>query len=143
MGAGSVMRLEARVACSRWGPAPSCGLDAWGACSRWGPAPFFSRAPSWRAAVDDAAEKWVRAVGEEEDDGDEEHAVDDQVGAVQPALAEVCARDLAERREDERAEDRPQQRAGAADDRPDDDLDRQRDAEDRVGLQREEVERVE
>src|SRR5207253_10794020 len=25
MGAGSVMRLEAWVACSRWGPAPSCG----------------------------------------------------------------------------------------------------------------------
>src|SRR5206468_1832441 len=85
-----------------------------------------------------------RALGKEEHHDDEENAVDDQVDAGPAApRREVQARQLGERTEDEGPHDGPEERAGAADDGTDDDLDRERDAEDRVGLEREQVKRVE
>src|SRR5437899_12168499 len=78
-----------------------------------------------------------RALGKEEHDDDEEDAVDDQVDASPAASRrEVQARQLGERTEDEGPYHGPEERAGAADDGTDDDLDRERDAEDRVGLAR-------
>src|SRR5438132_1559698 len=106
--------------------------------ARPGNSSFAARRPRQRTL-----QARVRALGEEQDDADQEHAVGDQVSAVQSALPEIEPGDLGERREDEGAEDRSQERAGAAHDRPDDDLDRERDAEERVGLEREEIERVE
>ncbi len=90
-----------------------------------------------------AAEEWVGALGQEQHHGDQQRAVHDEMGAVQAALAEVVARYLGQRGEDERAEDRADQCAGPADDRADDDLHRERDAKHRRGLEREEIERVE
>src|SRR5262245_18093820 len=90
-----------------------------------------------------APEERVRALRKEEHDRDQERAIDDEVDAGPATGLEVGARQLAERREDERAENWPEERPGPADDWPDDDLDGQGNAEHGIGLEREEVERVE
>src|SRR5262245_61665847 len=91
------------------------------------------------AACPNAPEVRVCALGQEQHDRDEEHAVDDEVKAGPARPGEVEPRDLGQRREDEGAEQGPQQRPGAADDGPDDDVDRERDAEDGIRLQGEQV----
>jgi hypothetical protein len=85
----------------------------------------------------------IRALRHEQHHEDQQHAVHDQVQAGEAARREVVARELRQWAQDERPEDRAEQRPGAAHDRADDDLDRQRDAEHGVRLDREEVERVE
>src|SRR3989449_5342341 len=63
--------------------------------------------------------------------------------AVIPPVSQGEPRQLAERCEDERPEDRPEERPRAAHDGPDDDLDREGDAEHAVRLEREEIEGIE
>ena len=112
---------------------------AW--AKRFEPRTASESTPSTRATGQ--ARRRTGSPGEEQHDHDEQDTVDDQVGAVPAALAEVVARDLAERRQDEGAEHRAQRGSGAAHDGPDDDLHGERDAEEGVRLEREEVEGVE
>src|SRR3989475_11887458 len=84
-----------------------------------------------------------RALGKEEHDDDEENAVDDQADAGPAApRREAQARQLAEGTEDEGPHDGPEERARAADDGREDDLDRERTPGERDGWGREPVERA-
>src|SRR5207253_8986344 len=50
---------------------------------------LFPYTTLFRSPGDEPAQERVGALGQEQHDGDQQHAVDDQVGAVQAALAEV------------------------------------------------------
>src|SRR5207245_9562610 len=99
--------------------------------------PLTSSMPSGPRSPERTLHPRHRALGKEEHHDDEEDPADHQVdtGPAAPRR-EVQARQLGERTEDEGPHDGPEERAGAADDGTDDDLDRERDAEDRVGLER-------
>src|SRR5262245_45362607 len=81
------------------------------------------------SSTEEPGQTRIRALGEEQHDGDQQQAVRDEMRAVPAPLCEIVARQLGERAQDERAEDRAEYRAGAADDGADDDLDGQRNAE--------------
>src|SRR5262249_41216908 len=98
-----------------------------------------SHTPSPLLDAERASQQRIAAPGQEQHHRDQQEPVGDQVGPGHAGGGEVAPRQLGQRREDEGAQDRAQDRAAPADDRPEDDVDRERDAEDRVGLQREEV----
>src|SRR5262249_27856712 len=90
-----------------------------------------------------APESRVDALGQEQDDADEEQAVDHEVEARPSGTGEVNPRDLGQRREDERAQEQPEERPRTSHHGADDDVHRKGDPEHRIRLEREQVIRVE